>query len=260
MRRADATGRGLAIDGAFNVRDLGGLETRDGAAVRRGLVYRSGDLGRLTPAGGALLRALGVATVVDLRRATEVERHGRFAFERHGIAYRHLTLLDSSAAEPEALPAEVPPDILDQLYRRLAGEGGPNVGRVLTWLGQPGALPAVVHCVAGKDRTGMVIAVLLALLDVPDEEIASDYALSGAGLASYRARADEHDPGIAAWLDTVPPPLLTAEPAAMVAFLGWLRERHGSVSAYACSIGVAAATVGGLRDRLLTAPGEPSAR
>src|SRR5438876_4191 len=83
-----------------------------------------------------------------------------------------------------------------------------------------GALPAVVHCVAGKDRTGTVIALLLALLDVGDEEIAADYALSAPALAAYGGGDDR----AAAWLAQVPPVLLGADPAAMPAFLAWLRE------------------------------------
>src|SRR5690348_12667873 len=144
MRQADATGRELTIDGAFNVRDLGGLRTRSGGAVRRGMVYRAGDLGRLTEEGAGQLRALGLATVIDLRRGPEIERHGRFPFVAHGIAYRNLPLLDTSAAEPETRPADLPPDILDQLYRRIATEGGGNLAQVLRWLAEPGGLPALV--------------------------------------------------------------------------------------------------------------------
>jgi len=252
MQELDTTGRELTIDGAFNLRDLGGLRTRDGRLVASGMVYRAGDLGRLSRAGAERLRALGLATVVDLRRASEIERHGRYPFEDHGIAYRHLPMLDTGATEPEALPAEVPPDVLDRLYRRLADEGGRNLGRVLRWLAEPGALPALVHCVAGKDRTGTVMAVLLGLLDVVDEEIAADYALSAPALAAYRGWAGEHDGAAAEWLAGVPPVLLTSDPAAMLAFLGWLRERHGSVAAFATSIGVSPDVQDSLRDRLLT--------
>jgi protein-tyrosine phosphatase len=251
MLQADAAGRELTVGGTFNVRDLGGLPIRGGGAVRRGLVYRSADLGGLTRAGADRLRALGLATVVDLRRAAEIERHGRFPFERHGIAYRHHPLLDTSTAEPEGRPVDLPADVLDQLYRRIAEEGGRNLGAVLSWLAEPGALPAVVHCVAGKDRTGTVVAVLLALLDVSDDEIAADYARSEAALASHRAWAEAHDERAAAWLDRIPPPLMAASRPVMLGFLGWLRERHGSAAAYAGSIGVGPDAVTALRARLV---------
>jgi protein-tyrosine phosphatase len=253
MQRTDASGRELAIDGAFNVRELGGLRTAGGGRVARGLVYRTGDLGGLSRAGAERLRALGVATVIDLRRTTEIERHGRYPFEELGIVYRNLPLLDTPAAEPETRPAELPPDILDRLYRRIADEGGENVGQVLRWFAEPGGLPAVVHCVAGKDRTGTVVAVLLGLLDVADEEITADYALSAPALVAHRAWAGEHDGTAAAWLDRVPPVLLQSDPAAMAAFLAWLRERHGSIAAYAASIGVPPAVQDRLRARLLSA-------
>ena len=67
MQQANTTPRELAVDGAFNVRDLGGLPAAGGTMVRPGLVYRSGDLGRLTTAGADQLRAVGIATIIDLR-------------------------------------------------------------------------------------------------------------------------------------------------------------------------------------------------
>jgi hypothetical protein len=254
MQQADATRRELTVDGAFNVRDLGGLSTGAGRVVRRGLVYRSGDLGRLTPAGADQLRALGIATIIDLRTTAEVERRGRFPFEGHGIAYRHRPLLDLSATEPEAQLADLPLDVLDRLYRHLAEQGSSNLALVLTWLGEEPTLPALVHCVAGKDRTGTVTAVLLALLGVPDEDIAADYALSQAGLAAFRSWAAEHDVDVAAWLTRVPPQLLEARPEAMLDFLAWLRERHGSIEGYTRSIGVGDETLAALRIRLLVEP------
>lgn len=254
MQQADTTRRDVTIDGAFNVRDVGGLGTGDGRVVRRGLLYRSGDLGRLTTAGADQLQTLGIATIVDLRTTAEVGRRGRFPFEGHGIAYRHRPLLDLSATEPEGQLSDLPPDVLDQLYRHLAAEGSGNLALVLTWLAEEPTLPALVHCVAGKDRTGMVIAVLLALLGVPDQDIAADYALSEAGLAAFRNRADAKDAGVAAWLTRVPPQLLQARPGAMLDFLVWLRERHGSVEGFAHAIGVSGATVAALRLRLLAAP------
>ena len=251
----DATGRELRIGGTFNVRDVGGLRTRRGGVVRRGLVYRSGDLGRLSAAGAEHLRAAGLATIVDLRRGSEIEQRGRYPFEHHGIAYRHRPLLEYSTTGGEERPAELPADVLHQLYRRIAEEGGANLGQVLTWMSEAATLPALVHCVAGKDRTGLVIAMLLALLDVPDDEIAADYAISAGALAAYRAWADANDQGAAAWMAHVPPPLMESDPSAMLSFLAWLRGRHGSVGAYAASIGVGHTTVAALRARLVSDPG-----
>jgi len=251
MQQADTTSREILIDGAFNARDVGGLVNGAGAVVRRGQVYRSGDLSRLTAAGADQLRALGVATIIDLRTAAEVARRGRYPFEDSGIAYRHRPLLDMSATEPEGQLADLPPDVLDRLYRHLAEEGARNLAQVLAWLGDDGTVPVLVHCVAGKDRTGMLVAVLLAVLGVPDDDIAADYALSEVGLAALRQWAEEHDPDVGMWLERVPPQLLDAQPRAMLDFLRWLREEHGSVEAYLSSIGVAPSTVAALRRRLL---------
>jgi protein tyrosine/serine phosphatase len=254
MQQANTTPRELAVDGAFNVRDLGGLPAAGGTMVRPGLVYRSGDLGRLTTAGADQLRAVGIATIIDLRTTAEVERRGRFAFEGHGIEYRHRPLREVRATEPESQLADVPADVLDRLYRDLAVDGAGNLALILTWLGEEPILPAVVHCVAGKDRTGTVMAVLLALLGVGDEEIAADYALSEAGLSGFQSWAAENDSNAAEWLSRVPPQLLQARPHSMLEFLGWLREGHGSVENYARSIGVSDAAVAALRLRLLARP------
>jgi protein-tyrosine phosphatase len=251
MQQANTTRRELAVDGAYNVRDLGGLPVGADRIVRRGQVYRSGDLCRLTVAGAGDLRARGVATVIDLRTTAEVQRRGRFPFEDLGIVYRHRPLLDLSATEPEAQLADLPPDVLDQLYRHLAQQGSGNLALVLTWLAEEPTLPALVHCVAGKDRTGLVAAVLLGLLGVSDEDIAADYALSQVALASFRRRAEEQDADGAAWMSRVRPQLLQARPEAMLDLLAWLRERHGSIEGYARSIGVSDATIAALRVRLL---------
>ena len=254
MQQANTTPRELAVDGAFNVRDVGGLPAAGGKVVRPGLVYRSGDLGRLTTAGADHLRALGVATIIDLRTTAEVERRGRFPFEGHAMEYRHRPLREVRATEPESQLADVPPDVLERLYRDLAVDGARNLALILTWLAEEPTLPALVHCVAGKDRTGTVIAVLLALLGVRDEDIAADYALSEAGLAGFRSWAAENDSNVAEWLARVPPQLLQARPEAMLDFLGWLREGHGSIENYARSIGVSDATLASLRLTLLARP------
>jgi protein-tyrosine phosphatase len=251
VAQAYDTGHEPVVGGAFNFRDVGGPRAGSGAVVGRGLLYRSGDLGRLTEAGAEQLRALGVATVVDLRTAGEVERRGRHPFERLGIAYRHLPLLDSRTVEPEALPTDLPPDILLQVSRRIAGEGAPNVGTVLTWLGQEVELPAVVHCVAGKDRTGLVVGVVLSLLGVSDDDVAADYARSEPALQAMRRWAAGNDADLAAWLARIPPQMLEAKPATMLQLLNWLRGEHGSIDQFAHSIGAGPDTVGALRSRLL---------
>jgi protein tyrosine/serine phosphatase len=254
MQQANTTRRELTIDGAYNVRDLGGLPAAAGGIVRRGQVYRSGDLARLTAAGADQLRGLGVTTIIDLRTIAEVERRGRFAFEDHGFAYRHRPLLDLSATEPEAQLADLPADVLDQLYRHLAQQGAANLALVLAWLAEDPTRPALVHCVAGKDRTGLVAAVVLGLLGVTDEDIAADYALSAAALVALRRRAEEQDGDVAAWMSRVPAQLLEARPESMLDLLAWLRERHGSIEGYVESIGVSEATVDALRLRLLDQP------
>jgi protein tyrosine/serine phosphatase len=254
MSRTDERADLREADGTFNLRDVGGLPAADGLSVRPGSLFRSGDLGRLTSAGAERLRALGVALVVDLRTTAEIERRGRYPFEGHGIEYRHVPLMEARTIEPESVPRELPPDILFQLLRRFAEDGGERLGEVLRLLASEPATPALVHCVAGKDRTGAVVGVALSLAGVPDDAIAADYARSEAALVALREGRDDD---LVRWLAAVPPQVLEAKPGAMLAFLAWLRERHGTVEAFAGSIGASAATVAALRARLLE-PARPS--
>jgi protein tyrosine/serine phosphatase len=254
MCQTNATRHELEVSGTFNVRDAGGMGTSDGGTVRSGVLYRSGDLGRLTPEGADRLRSLGVGLIVDLRTTREIERHGRFPFERHGIRYRHHSLVESRSVEPESMPAELPPDIRIQLMRRIAETGAEGLRDVFDLLGAEGTPPALVHCVAGKDRTGTVIGLLQALVGAPDEEVAADFALSEAALAALRTDSSGRHEELARWLATLPPQILEAKPADMLAFLAWIRERHGSVEELVRSIGVSAGTVTALRARLVESP------
>lgn len=247
------TGERLTVAGTFNLRDVGGIRASDGRVLRSGSLYRSGDLGRLTPAGAERLAELGVGLVIDLRTPSEVERRGRYPFERHGIAYRHEPLLDSQPADPGSLPPELPPDLAYQVLLRIATTGGERLGAVLNVLAAEPAVPALVHCIAGKDRTGVVVALVLSLLEVADGEVAADFARSEAEVAALRAGSE--DPDLLRWLESVPAQVLEARPATMLAFLAWVRDQHGSPAAFAASIGVAAAAADALRRRLVETPG-----
>jgi protein-tyrosine phosphatase len=231
----------------FNFRDLGGYATSDGRAVRPGRLYRSDGLYRLAPDERDRFGALSVRTVVDLRRADELAKAGQLA-AAPGLTYHHVSLQRAAWTSVSVDAAGMARYLADQ-YANIAEEGagdGTPVGRVLRLIAEADNAPLVFHCAAGKDRTGVVAALTLSLLGVPDAVIAEDYALTQRSEDRYNAWRAANDPAF------VPPTAPSAAPAAaMHLFLTELRTRYGSVPGYAARAGVTPDHVDALRAHLL---------
>ena len=232
---------------------MGGYRTADGHTTAWGRLYRSDTLHRLTPADLAAIVALNVRTVIDLRRQSELEQHGQIEVGDHDIAYHHLPMLDEVAGQERPIPpvgAEAPSD-LGEAYIRMLGEGTPAVIKALRLLAQPSSAPAVFHCMAGKDRTGILAAVILGALDVPDEEIVADYAITEEIREARDAFLAEHDPDYLVYLGTLPPYALETKRESMEMFLSHVRREHGSMRAFLADRGVGADVLDGLAAALL---------
>jgi protein-tyrosine phosphatase len=238
--------RRLAWEGCVNARELGGYPAADGLQTRWGAVVRSDSPAALTGAGRAAMAAYGVRAIVDLRLATELaDAPNPFAEPGdHGIVYTNVSFIDPAAAPPDAVTT-LADDYLEMLdrYRRPVAEAVTAVAKA-----PPGVV--LVHCAAGKDRTGLVAALLLGLVGVPAETVAADYALTGEALR----------PVIEVWLDSDPDERAEREallaryaPTAevMLEVLGRLTERYGGVEPYLLEAGVAPADLDRIRDRLL---------
>ncbi len=207
-------GRWIHLEGTANTRDLGGLPTHDGGRTQPFRILRSDNLQTLSDADVQLLVGrVGLREVIDLRTSAEVLLEGRGPLRsRPEVIHRHFTLLpergqytDVFAAEEAEVP-DLPSGWLDSLLPRHVAEHDevepPPVRSYLGYLTQRGdavvealrALAArqegasVVHCAAGKDRTGVVVALSLAVAGVPHEEIAIDYGLSGDVIDAIVAR------------------------------------------------------------------------
>ncbi|PZG10101.1 tyrosine-protein phosphatase [Nonomuraea aridisoli] len=229
--------RVLAWPGCQNVRDLGGLPTRGGGRVRAGALIRAD---RPRPETVPALVRAGVGLVADLRLAAECAADpGPLA---GSAPWRHLPVLrdedDVLEEMGETLPA---------IYRAILDRGAPLFAAVLSAVAHAPVGPVLVHCHSGKDRTGLVAALALAVAGVPESEIAADYALTASCL-----RWEEHLAALPGEAARSRSRRLFAEVTAetMAATLAHLDERHGGVVAYLLAAGLSPSDLTLLRRRL----------
>jgi protein-tyrosine phosphatase len=236
-----AAGRGAAGGGGT----AGGREAAGGkGTVRWGTLLRSDALHRVDDSGRATLSALGLRTVVDLRTDEEV-RVAPSALDDAGLQTFHVPVFDAAAI------GRLPPE-LAAVYRYMIDDCGAAIASAIGRLCGDDALPGLVHCTAGKDRTGLVVALVLDVIGVPDEVIAADYALSAAYLDSGTAKAISRIraiSGIGRWLDLG---ALGASPQVILDALARVRSRSGTVSDYLIGNGLTARDLGNLRTALVT--------
>ena len=227
--------RRLELEGAWNFRDLGGYVGRDGRPVRWRRLFRADGLDRLTAGDLLHIEQLRLRTVIDLRTGDEVAK-GRLAAEAGPVDWHHLPMLDVLPAQRD-YNAWVGPTYVAEQYLAMIGSGAATITAFLDLVCDPFAYPLVFHCFAGKDRTGILTALLLGLLGVADEDIMADYALSEVAMhrlleglrAEYGEGADQLESSAAA--------IAAAEPATMGEFLARFRAAHGSFDDYAAGLG-----------------------
>lgn len=239
--------RTVTLDGCLNFRDLGGYPTRDGKTVSWGQVYRSDALHLLSARDVARLRdELRLGDVIDLRSTEELQSDGRGLLAQEPIRFHHLPLFDGAALARDERKAAI--NLADR-YFLLAEFAMHPIARVIATLAET-TVPAVYHCAAGKDRTGVVSAVVLGLLGVENEIIVADYAMTQENLDEIIERLLATE-GYQSMLAALPPDTLHAEPETMLSLLEKVRARYGSMRGYAVAAGVTEATIERLRDRLL---------
>jgi protein-tyrosine phosphatase len=252
---AVAADRRVPFEGITNFRDLGGYRTRSGDRIRWGLVFRADALHGLSPRDLALYEQLGLRAVFDLRG--ELEREER----PNPVPSRLLTIV----GRPPDVEAAVPvpggttiadgEQILHDMYLGLMAHAALQIGQLYTSLATDDGLPAVFHCHAGKDRTGLVAALLLEALGVERDLLLDDYELT----ARYRLRVHQESSYQRLVESGVSPEaaagVLTAPRWAMASALDDLDTRYGGVESYLT--GPAGMRPGDLRDlrRRLVGPG-----
>jgi protein tyrosine/serine phosphatase len=242
-----------ALDGPANFRDLGGYPTAAGGTTRRGRLFRSDSLSYLSDRDVASLRdELGVRTVIDLRAGHEVEEYGHGPLAAH-VRQLHLPIVDQTREPPtpRRLIRRAPKfQTLDEIYGFMLREYAQRFGVVLRVIADADNHPLVFHCAAGKDRTGLVSALVLSVCGVADDTIVADFAFTESRMpeiiARHTARAEE-----AAADAEVAGQQYGAQPATMSTVLEALRTEHGSVEAYVVSTGVTADELTQLRSALV---------
>ena len=162
----------VELPGCRNFRDVGGTVTRAGATIVRGRLFRSAAPSAATD----LVGGLGIRRVIDLRASSElVIGDDNQAFPR----WEHLHIPFFETIQPRwSSPSDRTPQATAARYFEMLEEGRHSLLEIVGILGISDSRPTLIHCVSGRDRTGIVIACVLELLGVPDEAIAEDYALS----------------------------------------------------------------------------------
>jgi len=242
--------RVVFFDGCFNFRDLGGYKSYDGREVRRATLFRADTLHRLT--NDDIGRSLGLRTVIDLRSTKEIDDFGALPLDAHPPEGRHhipmMDVVDLRAVRVDPRPAELePPEVV---YNRIFGSGAAVV-RAIDVLAGEGALPAVFHCTAGKDRTGILAAILLDVLGVPDADIITDYDLTSAGRERSLNWMTQHEPDMAVLLRRASPEMESRGRTGLVALMSSLRKTHGSLQGALIGLGVLPDSLDRLRSALL---------
>jgi protein-tyrosine phosphatase len=262
--REDGRVAWIDLDGAVNVRDLGALPTSDGQSTAARRLLRGDNLQDLSPSDVRLLVTdIGVTTVVDLRSPTEVASEGPAPLTRvDSVRHAYLSVLpergaatdaaaDALAIRRDGARSRYPDDVRAGYYLGYLEERPDHVVAALRSIAQaPGA--ALVHCAAGKDRTGVVVALALSAAGVRREAVVADYLATAERMDAVLARL-RASPTYADDIDSRPADEHMPQAATMAAFLGAVDSRHGGVLAWLAGHGFDADDVAALRVKLLAA-------
>jgi protein-tyrosine phosphatase len=235
--------RHLKLEGTYNVRDVGGYLTSDGRITRWRRLLRADGMHRLTEEAQRTLLETGLRTIVDLRRPREVEHQPNVFATATTLRYLHMPLYQVVVGDEDERT-------LREVYRWMVEECQPQIAAVIRLLAEPDALPGLVHCTAGKDRTGVIVALLLGAVGVPAETIVADYALSAENLRGEFTEETRRRV-TAAGLDWAKYERLMISPAEFMRdTLDHLDERYGGVQPYLRTIGIDGEELAILRDML----------
>lgn len=242
----------LLWDACYNARDLGDLPVVGGGHIRPGALIRSDLLARLTPAGRQALIAHGVRTVIDLRLPVQIsEEPSAFVTGQPKAGEPvYLILPVENPDSPHFAAVDNAPSRAEN-YCLMLEHFQPQFAAIVRAVADAPAGGVLLHCHAGKDRTGVVVALLLGLVGVPDDEIAADYAASEDRLWPLYHRMEAEAVGDPMKLAAIQRQKPIALPETMQFVLDHLRQRYGGVHFYLLAAGVTPDELARLRTRLV---------
>tara|TARA_Y100000588_G_scaffold393754_1_gene511000 strand:+ start:971 stop:1747 length:777 start_codon:yes stop_codon:yes gene_type:complete len=222
--------RSIGFDGARNFRDLGGIPTAFGE-TRFGVLYRSDRLSHLSLQDYERLRVLGIETIIDLRSREERERAPNrlpkemlpSQLQRPFLPRETLSMFN--AINTGEFDAKASHAAMIRQYQALAVEHTQDYRRIIDDLIEPGATPAIFHCTSGKDRTGMIAAILLLALNAPTSAVTDDYVMTQ-GRVGKVDFFNENADGEA--IETV----MSAKPEYLLAAIDAMESAFGSITIY----------------------------
>lgn len=234
----------LPMEGAYNIRDLGGYPAENGGVTRKGLFFRADNTANLTPKDVDLLREKGVSLSIDLRSPKETQDWPSKLKGCAGMRYENIVMLDEISSN--GFRGNFPASMAEMYIRNLDGARDSFVQVFRLLIENSGA--ALFHCTAGKDRTGMVSMLLLELAGAPDEVIVADYAATERYMQPVFAKLVEQMKGIGV---DVPDHALRSEPDSMRRLLAHLRAKYGSARHHLEAGGIAPAELSALIARFV---------
>jgi protein-tyrosine phosphatase len=213
-------------------------------------LFRADAVHRLPDSELDQLAEIGLRTVVDLRTGSEVDE-GHLHDPHRGITHVHLDVL-GQVWKPSDLDDDADARVvLSELYVHMLDIGAPALSEAFRTLAQSENLPAVFHCAAGKDRTGVLAAMVLSTIGVADHVIVADYAISGTNMAELIERLKRDRPEALTAMNDQPSAYLAAPPEAMDRLLAHVNSEYGSMTGYVKSIGIDSDVIEALASVLL---------
>lgn len=238
--------RFIDLQGCVNFRDIGGYRNRLGQTVVWRKVFRSDSVHLMTSGDSQhVYQNLGLATFIDLRNSTEAGRDEYSSSLPTTVNYRHVPFLEQHGITPFS-PEDDPAARLAEIYLWILANSGHLIAEALNTLAEEPNIPALFHCTAGKDRTGVLAAIILSLLNVDEKQIMADYALTNQTMDRLYPRL-RSIPGN----EARPQTSFEAQPKAMEAVLSTLGSDYGGAQDYVMNHGVSMENIQRLRGSLL---------
>lgn len=230
MDTIELSTRRIELDGCHNLRDTGGYLTSDGRRTKWGTLFRADGLHQLGTDSQKKLLDYSIRTIIDLRRSDELVEQPNVFAQSLLLVYLNISLVEDRN-EARTLPG------LFELNQRMLDNSQSQIKMLVQSLAEASRFPALVHCTAGKDRTGLVIALLLSLVNVPDATIAEDYALSAEYLTPLFEQLRQKIALAGEDLSQFEK-LLAAHPQTMLDTLAYLKSKYGGAREYLLGLGL----------------------